>query len=67
MTLSDQRLRLPNPPLLGLKQEVESIHEAMALPGLQTLQKCLTVLVLANIKGKPRELATTALVRARAS
>jgi c-di-GMP phosphodiesterase len=65
ITLSYQLLRLANSPMLGLKREVGSIQEAMTLLGLNTLQKWLTVLVLANIKGKPQELATTALVRAR--
>jgi c-di-GMP phosphodiesterase len=63
--LSYRLLRYANSAFIGLASPVESVHDAMTRLGSRTVQQWATVLVLAAVAGKPHELVTTALVRAR--
>ncbi len=63
--LSFRLLRYINSAFFGLRFEVSSIGQALALLGVQNLRRWATLTVLASIDGKPPELTVTALVRAR--
>ena len=63
--LSFRLLRYINSAFFGLRFEISSIGQALALLGVQNLRRWATLTVLASIDGKPPELTVTALVRAR--
>jgi EAL and modified HD-GYP domain-containing signal transduction protein len=63
--LSYRLLRYINSAFFGLRFEISSIRQALALLGLENLRRWATLTVLASIDGKPPELTVTALVRAR--
>jgi c-di-GMP phosphodiesterase len=63
--LSFRLLRYINSAFFGLRFEISSIRQALALLGVQNLKRWATLTVLASIDGKPPELTVTALVRAR--
>ena len=65
VALSYRLLRYINSAFFGLRSEVRSIGQALALLGLQNVRRWATLGVLANIDDKPSELTATALVRAR--
>ncbi|QKQ26591.1 EAL and HDOD domain-containing protein [Candidatus Reidiella endopervernicosa] len=66
VTLSFRLLRYINCASFALRREVESVHQAIVLLGLQNIKNWLSLMLMA--KGgndKPHELMTTALLRAR--
>jgi EAL and modified HD-GYP domain-containing signal transduction protein len=65
VALSYRLLRYINSAFFGLRREVTSISRAVALLGLENIKRWSTLTAFATIDEKPRELMTTALVRAR--
>jgi EAL and modified HD-GYP domain-containing signal transduction protein len=63
--LSFRLLRYINSAFFGLRFEISSIGQALALLGVQNLRRWATLTVLASVDGKPPELTVTALARAR--
>jgi EAL and modified HD-GYP domain-containing signal transduction protein len=63
--LSFRLLRYINSPFFGLRSEVRSIGQAVALLGLEQLKQWATMTAFTGIDDKPVELTITALVRAR--
>jgi len=64
VALSFRLLRYVNSAYFGLRGEVRSIGQALALLGLENVRRWATLSVLATIDDKPPELAATALIRA---
>ncbi|MGB9674301.1 MAG: EAL and HDOD domain-containing protein [Anaerolineales bacterium] len=58
-------LRLTNSAYYGLRSEVKSIRQAMALLGIEKLRSWLTLILVADKHDKPRELTIIAMIRAR--
>ena len=65
VTLGFRLLRYINSAFFGLRSEVRSIGQALALLGVENLRRWATLSVLISIDDKPPELMTTALLRAR--
>ena len=65
VALSFRLLSYINSAFFGLRFEISSIGQALALLGVENLRRWATLTVLASIDGKPPELTVTALVRAR--
>ncbi len=65
VALSYRLLRYINSAFFGLRREVASLGRALALLGLQNVRRWATMTIFASVDDKPRELITTALVRAR--
>jgi EAL and modified HD-GYP domain-containing signal transduction protein len=65
VTLTYRLLRYINSAFFGMRREVTSITHALALLGLRNVKRWATVMMLADVDHRPRELLTTALVRAR--
>jgi c-di-GMP phosphodiesterase len=65
VALSYRLLRYINSAFFGLRREVDSIGRAVALLGLENIKRWSTLTAFAGLDDKPRELITTALVRAR--
>jgi c-di-GMP phosphodiesterase len=65
VALSVRLLRYINSAFFGLNCEVTSIGQAVALLGIENLQRWATLTVFASIDGKPAELTITALTRGR--
>src|SRR3954447_23922545 len=65
VSLSYRLLRYINSAFFGMRREVTSISHALALLGLRNVKRWATVIMLADVDYRPRELLTTALVRAR--
>jgi c-di-GMP phosphodiesterase len=63
--MSFRLLRYINSAFFGLRFEISSIRQALALLGVENLRRWATLTILASIDGKPPELTVTALVRAR--
>lgn len=63
--LSNRLLRYINSAFFGLRQQVRSISQAVALLGIENLKRWASLSVFASISEKPAELTVTALVRAR--
>jgi EAL and modified HD-GYP domain-containing signal transduction protein len=65
VALSMRLLRYINSAFFGLRFEVNSIRQALALLGLENLKSWATLTVFASVEDKPTELTVTALTRAR--
>lgn len=65
VALSYRLLRYINSAFFGLRQEVRSVGQALALLGTARLKQWAALSVFASVEGKPAELTVTALVRAR--
>jgi len=65
VALSFRLLRYVNSAFFGLRGDVRSIGQALALLGLDNIRRWATLSVLASIDDKPTELTLTALTRAR--
>jgi EAL and modified HD-GYP domain-containing signal transduction protein len=65
VALTYKLLRYINSAFFGMRREVTSISHALALLGLRNVKRWATVIMLADVDHRPRELLTTALVRAR--
>jgi EAL and modified HD-GYP domain-containing signal transduction protein len=63
--LSYRLLRYINSAFFGLRQEIRSIGQALALLGVQNLKQWAALSVFASVDEKPAELTVTALIRAR--
>jgi EAL and modified HD-GYP domain-containing signal transduction protein len=65
ITLSYKLLRLINSAYFGLPNRIESIRRAVIFFGLHRLKNWATVVLVNAVDYKPRELLTTAMIRAR--
>ena len=65
VALSYRLLRYINSAYFSLRQPVSSVMQAVAMLGIDNVRGWTTMMILAQIGGKPRELFITALVRAR--
>jgi c-di-GMP phosphodiesterase len=65
VALSYRLLRYINSAYFSLRQPVSTVMQAVALLGIDSVRSWTTMMILAQIGGKPRELFITALVRAR--
>ncbi len=65
VALSFRLLRYVNSAFFGLRGDVRSIGQALALLGLDNVKRWATLSTLASIDNKPTELTLTALIRAR--
>ena len=63
--LSNRLLRYINSAFFGLRQQIRSIKQALALLGVERIKHWAALSVFASIGDKPAELTLTALVRAR--
>jgi EAL and modified HD-GYP domain-containing signal transduction protein len=63
--LSYNLLRFINSAFFSLPRRVDSIRDALVLLGVENVRKWATLMTLADADDKPRELVTTAIVRAR--
>ncbi len=58
-------LRYVNAVVFGVREPIESLRHAVVMLGIDRLRECVAMLLLAGLEGKPTELVTMALVRAR--
>ena len=65
VALSYRLLRYINSAYFSLRQPVETVMQAVTMLGIDNVRSWTTMMILAQIGGKPRELFITALVRAR--
>jgi EAL and modified HD-GYP domain-containing signal transduction protein len=65
VALSYRLLKYINSAYFGLRSQVSSINQALALLGLEPLRRWATLTIFAEVGDKPRELYVTALIRAR--
>ena len=65
VALSFRLLRYVNSAFFGLRGDVRSIGQALALLGVENVRRWATLSVLASVDDKPTELTVTALIRAR--
>jgi c-di-GMP phosphodiesterase len=65
VALSFRLLRYVNSAFFGLRGDVRSIGQALALLGLENVRRWATLSTLATVDNKPTELTLTALIRAR--
>jgi EAL and modified HD-GYP domain-containing signal transduction protein len=65
VALSYRLLKYINSAYFGLRSQVGSIKQALALLGLESLRRWATLTIFADVGDKPRELYVTALIRAR--
>jgi EAL and modified HD-GYP domain-containing signal transduction protein len=65
VALSYRMLRYVNSAFFGVRGDVRSIGQALALLGIENVRRWATLSVLASVDDKPAELTVTALIRAR--
>jgi EAL and modified HD-GYP domain-containing signal transduction protein len=65
VALSYRLLRYINSAYFSLRQPVSTVMQGVAMLGIDNVRSWTTMMILAQIGGKPRELFITALVRAR--
>jgi c-di-GMP phosphodiesterase len=65
VALSYRLLKYINSAYFGLRGEISSINQAVALLGIEQLRSWSTLTIFAEVGEKPRELLLSALVRAR--
>lgn len=65
LAISYKLLRYVNSSWIALKQEVHSVRHAVALVGTRRICDWASIMLLAKVDNKPRELVITAMVRAR--
>ena len=65
VALSYRLLRYINSAHFSLRQPVSTVMQAVTMLGIDNVRSWTTMMILAQIGGKPRELFVTALVRAR--
>lgn len=63
--LSVRLVRYVNTAMFGVRQRIESLRHAVVMLGIDRLRECVAMLLLAGLDGKPSQLVTLALVRAR--
>jgi EAL and modified HD-GYP domain-containing signal transduction protein len=65
VALSYKLLRFTNSAYVGLRRPVDSISHAVGLVGVERIQNWASLLLFSTIESKPRELFTTAAIRAK--
>lgn len=65
VALSYKLLRLINSAFYARATEIKSIHQALTLLGIRQIRSWVSLLLLSETEDKPRELMTTAMVRAK--
>jgi len=65
VSLSYRLLRYINSAFFGLRQEVRSVGQALALLGMERLKQWAALSIFTSIEVKPAELSLIALIRAR--
>jgi len=65
ISLSHKVLKYINSPSSGIRATIDSIQQAVTLLGMATIKNWVTVMAMSSNSGKPIELSTTALVRAK--
>lgn len=65
VSLSYKLLRFVNSAYVGLRRSVESINHAVGLVGMERIQSWASLILFSAIDEKPRELVTTAAIRAK--
>ncbi len=65
VSLSYKLLRFANSAYVGLRRSVESISHAVGLVGIERIQNWASLILFSTIEEKPRELVTTAAIRAK--
>ena len=65
VALSYRLLRYINSAYFSLRQPMSTVMQAVTMLGIDNVRSWTTMMILAQIGGKPRELFITALVRAR--
>ena len=65
LRLSYRLFRFINSAFFGMRQEVRSIGQALALLGIENLKHWVALSIFTSITDKPSELILTALIRAR--
>jgi len=65
MGLGIRLLRYVNAAVFGVREPIQSLRHAIVMLGMERLRECVSMLLLAGLQGKPSELVTMALVRAR--
>ena len=65
LALSYRLLKYINSAAFSLRREVESIHHAIVMLGLNTIRSLANLMLMSNIDDKPHDLLVIAIVRAR--
>lgn len=65
VTFSFRILRYVNSASLALRHNIESIHQAVVILGLQKIKSWTTLLAMSQVDNKPTELMVTAMVRGK--
>ena len=65
LALSYRLLKYINSAAFALQREVDSIHHAIVMLGLNTIRSLANLMLMANIDDKPHELLVIAIIRAR--
>ncbi|MGM0594334.1 MAG: EAL and HDOD domain-containing protein [Pseudomonadota bacterium] len=65
VSLTYRLLRYINSAAFGFGKEIESVHRALVLIGINTIKNWVSLLLMVRIDDKPKELMRTALMRAR--
>jgi EAL and modified HD-GYP domain-containing signal transduction protein len=65
VTLTYRVLTIVNSALYGLPRKIESVHQAIVLLGLDMIRNFASLIAMSLVRGKPSELVTTAVLRAR--
>lgn len=65
VSMSFRLLRNVNSSMFALPREIESVHQAVVMLGSRRIRSLCTLLMMATVDDKPRELTATGLVRAR--
>lgn len=63
--LAYQLLKIINSPIYMLKRKVSSVKEAIIFIGLNQIKRWVSFMALSTMEGKPQELTTTAMLRAK--
>ena len=67
VSLSYKLMRLINSSYYSTSKNIKSIRQALTLLGIQQIQDWVSLIFLSRIDDKPRELMTTAMIRAKMS
>ena len=65
LALSYRLLKYINSAAFALRREVDSIHHAIVMLGLNTIRSLANLMLMSNIDDKPQDLLVIAIVRAR--
>lgn len=65
LALSYRLLKYINSAAFAIQREVDSIHQAIVMLGLNTIRSLANLMLMSKIDDKPHELMTIAIIRAR--